>query len=90
MPRYLVERSFAGALAFPLTIDGARACARIVAVNGECGVTWLHTYLSADRRRSFCIHDAPSPEAIRHVSRRNGLPVAQIIEICELSPWFPY
>jgi hypothetical protein len=90
MPRYLVERSFGGVLALPLTAQGAQACTRIVAVNGECGVTWIVTYLSADRRRSFCVHDAPSPEAIRHVARRNGLPVTQIIQVSELSPWFPY
>lgn len=90
MPRYLVERSFGNKLVLPMTVEGARAFARIVSINAQCGVTWLHTYLSADHRRSFCIHDAPSPEAIRHVARRNGLPVTQIIQVCEISPCFPY
>ena len=90
MPRYLVERSFNGGLDIPLGADGTRRCTRIVAVNGECGVTWLHSYVSADRFRTYCIHDAPSPEAIRHVSHRNGLPVTRIIQVSEFSPWFLY
>ena len=90
MPRYLIERSFKDELAMPATAEGRRACARIVAVNGESGVTWVHSYVSADRKTTFCIYDAPCPEAIRHVARRNGLPVAHITEISDLSPYFIY
>ncbi|MFC5577831.1 DUF4242 domain-containing protein [Lysobacter niabensis] len=90
MPRYLIERDFADDLAIPPSAEGAQACARIVAVNGESGVTWLHSYVSADRRKTFCIYDAPTPEAIRHVARRNGLPVMHITEITVLSPYFHY
>jgi hypothetical protein len=90
MPRYLIERSFNDGLDIPATAEGARACARIVTVNGESGVTWLHSYVSADRRKTFCICDAPTPEAIRHVARRNGLPVTHITEISVLSPYFHY
>ena len=90
MPRYLIERDFADDLAIPASAEGAQACLRIVAVNGESGVTWLHSYVSADRRKTFCIYDAPTPEAIRHVARRNGLPVMHITEIAVLSPYFYY
>jgi hypothetical protein len=61
MPRYLIERSFNDELDIPATAEGARACVRIVAVNGESGVTWLQSYVSADRRKTFCIYDAPTP-----------------------------
>ena len=87
MPRYLVERCYSRDIDLPAAAEGARAFARIVAVNGECGVTWLHSYVSADRRRIFCIYDAPAPEAIRHVARRNALPVTQIVQVCDLSPY---
>ena len=90
MPRYLVERSFPADLAIPVNADGARACAQIAGINGEHGVTWLHSYVSADRRKTFCIYDAPAPEAIRKVARRNGLPVTHITEISVLSPYFYY
>jgi hypothetical protein len=88
MPRYLIERAFAADLAIPASEEGARDCARIASINGDSGVSWLHSYVSADRRRTFCIYDAPSPEAIRQAARRNGLPVASIIEISDLSPFF--
>ncbi|MBF6025216.1 DUF4242 domain-containing protein [Lysobacter niastensis] len=88
MPRYLVERTFADALSIPVDAEGARFCAKIAGVNGDCGVTWLHSYVSADRRKTFCIYDAPAPEAIRQVARRNGLPVTSITEISVLEPYF--
>jgi hypothetical protein len=88
MPRYLIERTFPEALEIPANAEGARACAQIVAVNGDHGVTWLHSYVSADRRKTYCIYDAPAPEAIRHVARRNGLPVTSITEISVLAPYF--
>jgi hypothetical protein len=90
MPRYLVERAFNDGLVIAINEDGARACAQIVAVNGGIGVNWLHSYVSADRRRTFCICDAPSPEAVRHAARRSGLPVTSITEISLLSPFFYY
>lgn len=90
MPRYLVERSFPAGLAIPATAEGARACAQIVGVNGGSGVTWLHSYVSVDRKKTFCIYDASAPEAIRQAARRNGLPVTSITEIAVLSPYFHY
>ena len=90
MPRYLIERSFPDGLDIPANADGAQACAQIVGVNGNSGVTWLHSYVSADRRKTFCIYDAVAPEAIRQVARRNGLPVTSITEVSVLTPYFYY
>jgi hypothetical protein len=88
MPRYLVERTFPDGLAVPANTEGAAALARVVAVNAEHGVTWLHSYVSPDRMRSYCIYDGPSPEAIREVARRNALPVGCITEVSVLDPYF--
>ena len=90
MPRYLIERSFSRELDIPATARGAGACARIIAINSEFGVTWVVSYVSADRRKTYCIYDAPAPESIRHVAHRNGLPVTLITQISELSPYFLY
>ena len=81
MPRYMVERTFPSGLAVPVNADGAGALRKIVSVNGEQGVTWVHSYVSADKTRTFCIYDAPTPEAIRQVARRNELPVGSITEV---------
>jgi hypothetical protein len=51
-------------------------------------VTWVHSYVSPDRKATFCIYDAPAPEAIRKVADRNGLPVGRITEVSVLDPYF--
>lgn len=90
MPRYLVERTFADALAIPSTADGARACLGVVENNADAGVTWIHSYVTEDRRKTFCIYDGPSPEAIRQSAARNGLPVDAITPVRVLDPYFLY
>lgn len=88
MPRYLVERSFPGGLGIPVTNEGAAACQAVVANNAEDLVTWVHSYVTPDKTRTFCIYDGPTPEAIRRAARRNGLPVDRIIEVSVLDPYF--
>jgi len=88
MPRYMVERTFPAGLVVPVNTEGANACLKIVGTNGEQGVTWVHSYVSADKTRSFCIYDGPSPEAIRQVARRTELPVNNITEVSVLDPYF--
>jgi len=51
-------------------------------------VTWIHSYVSEDRTRTFCIYDAPSPEAIRRTAAVNRLPVDQITQVAVLDPYF--
>jgi hypothetical protein len=60
----------------------------VVAHNAEQGVTWLHSYVTTDRKQTFCIYDAPNPEAIRAVAKRNELPVDRITEVSVLDPYF--
>ena len=88
MPRYLVERTFAEGLSIPIDASGEKLCLAVVANNGEEGVTWIHSYVSADRRKTFCVYDAPSPEAVRRTAARNKLPVDQITQVRVLDPYF--
>ena len=88
MPRYMIERNFPAGLAVPMTAEGAAGCARIVAHNAEKGVTWVHSYVSSDKTRTYCVYDAPSPDAIREVGHRNELPVGSITEVTVLDPYF--
>ena len=88
MPRYMVERTFPDGLNIPVNDDGAAAMCSIVATNAEEGVNWVHSYVSADRTKTFCVYDAPSPEAIRSVGAKNGVPVDAIHEISVLDPYF--
>lgn len=88
MPRYLVERTFPDGLRLSIDDEGAEACRLIVLTNGEDDVTWIHSYVSSDRQRTFCIYDAPSPEAIRRTAKRNNLPVDHITKVNVLDPYF--
>ena len=81
MPRYLVERTFPDGLAIPMTNEGAQVCLTVVGNNAVDGVTWVHSYVTDDKGKTFCIYDAPSPEAIRTAVERNGLPVDRITEV---------
>jgi hypothetical protein len=87
MPRYIVERTFPDGLALPATDAGAQACQTVVGVNADDGVTWLHSYVTPDRRQTFC-DDAPSPEAVRRAGERNRLPIDRITEVRVLAPYF--
>jgi hypothetical protein len=88
MPRYLVERTFPEGLAIPVSEEGALACQGVIATNADDSVTWVHSYVTQDKRKTFCVYDAPSPEAIRRAARRNNLPVDQITEVRILDPYF--
>ena len=88
MPRYLVERTFPDTLSLPLNEAGAQVCQTIVSTNVEDQVTWLHSYVAPDKQKTFCIYDAPSPEAIRRVARKNHLPLDKITEVSVLDPYF--
>src|SRR4030095_4127293 len=88
MPRYLVQRSFPAGLEIPLDAHGESTVRAIVETNTDDSVTWLHSYVSTDRRTSFCVYDGPSPEAIRRTATRNRLPVDSITEVRVLDPYF--
>jgi hypothetical protein len=88
MPRYLVERTFTEGLHIPVSDEGAAGLRTVIDCNADAGVTWVHSYVSEDKRKTFCIYDAPTPEAIRQTADRNGLPCDQITEVRVLDPYF--
>jgi Nickel responsive protein SCO4226-like len=88
MPRYVVERTFLGGLNIPMTEEGAQICRAVIGGNAQDGVAWVTSYVSQDKSKTFCIYDAPSPEAIRRAAERNKLPVDRITEVSALDPYF--
>ena len=87
MPRYIVHRSFPDGLHIPVGSGGAEACRSVIDRNAEEGVTWISSYVSEDKRTTFCVYDGPNPEAIRKTARRNDLPVDQITQVRVLDPY---
>lgn len=88
MPRYLIERNFPDGLEIPVDTNGIDICQSIIENNSDDNVTWIHSYVSCDKKKSFCIYDAPTPEAIRRAANKNKLPVDRITEILILDPYF--
>ena len=88
MPRFVVERSFPEGLNIPVNNDGDRICGSVIALNAEGRVTWLQSFVSSDRKQTFCIYDAPSAEAIREAATKTALPVDKVTEVRVLDPYF--
>jgi hypothetical protein len=88
MPRYMIERTFPDGLAIPSHPDGAAACLNVVGRIAGHGVTWVHSYVSDDKRNTFCVYDGPSPEAIRAAARDTDLPIDRITRVTVLDPYF--
>ena len=86
--RYLVERTFPDGLNIPVNKEGSEICLTVVSTNAEDNVSWVHSYVTMDKKKTFCIYDAPSPEAIRKAADKNGLPVDNIVEVSVLDPYF--
>ena len=88
MPRYIVERSFPDGVRIPVDNQGAQACLSVVENNATKGVFWVHSYVSQDLNKTFCVYDGPSPDAIREVAGKNNLPVGTITPVRVLDPYF--
>ena len=83
MPLYMIERKFADQL--DLSDDDV---AVIEQINGGEGVRWLFSFLSADRHRTYCLYEAPSPDAILAAARRANVPADEIVEVGAATPQF--
>ena len=76
MPLYLIERNWAEKLN-PNREEANGICQ----VNSEVGIEWLYSFLSADMKKTYCLYEAPNPEAIREAARRLSIPADVIIEL---------
>ena len=79
MPMYVIERTFAEQIDSELLDrDGIRL------VNDDVGVRWLYSFLSADKKKTYCLYEAPNPEALREAAARIGIPADVIVEVNEV------
>ena len=76
MPRFLITRQFAEQLELDKT-----TAARVQEVNDDVGVEWLFSFLSADKRKSYCLYEAPSADAIREAAARLQIPADEVVEV---------
>jgi len=78
VPIFMIERRFAEDLE-----ASTEAADRINRINEEEGVRWLYSFLSADKRKTYCLYEAPFADAIRRAAARAGLPADAVVEIGE-------
>jgi len=76
MPVFMVERQFAEQLDVP-----PETAVEINEINDDSGVRWLSSFLSADKRKTFCLYEADDIDAIRTAAVRAGLPADAIMEL---------
>jgi hypothetical protein len=81
VPLFVIERNYAEQL--ELTKDAA---VELKATNDEVGVAWLFSFLSGDKKKTYCLYEAPSAEAIVEAARLAGLPADVVTEVSELRP----
>jgi hypothetical protein len=80
MPLYVIERRFAEQL--EMSSDDVQL---LEEVNADEGVSWLFSFLSADRHRSYCLYEAPSPDAIITAAKRAGIPADVVTEVSRVT-----
>jgi hypothetical protein len=81
MALFVIERNFAEQL--ELSVEAVRL---VTEVNSDSGVHWLFSFLSADKKKTYCLYEAANAEAIREAARRANIPADVIVEVTELRP----
>lgn len=81
MGLYVIERDFLDGLdPDSLDVDG------IIAVNDDVSIRWILSFLSADKRKTYCLYEAPNPEAIREAAARLGIPADAVVPVNQIGP----
>lgn len=88
MPRYMVEHDYTPKLDVSRMDAGSKFCRVEIDDRGSGQVTWVHIYMSKDKKKSYCVYDAPSSEAILRMASQNDLPEPRITEVMALNPNF--
>lgn len=82
MALFIIERNFAE------QINPSPEEAKMIGeINARTGVKWLYSFLSADKRKTYCLYEAQTADAVRKAAREAGLPADVIIELAgEIRP----
>lgn len=81
MPLFVIEREFAEQL--NLDEQGVEA---IEAYNKDANLRWLFSFLSADKKKTYCLYEASDTDALYKQARDLGIPADAVVEVTELNP----
>jgi hypothetical protein len=76
MSLFIIERNFAEQL--ELSSD---AVTNIKRINDDSEVKWLYSFLSADKKKTYCLYEASDAQSIRDAAERANIPADVIIEV---------
>ena len=80
MPMFLIEREFAD------QFDPDDATLELVdQYNADHDIKWLTSFLSADKKKTYCLYECADIEALRRHAADLGMPVDVITEVAELT-----
>jgi hypothetical protein len=80
MALFMIERTFAEVLDADIDEEDD---AVTEALNDELGLEWVHTFLTADRTRTYCLYESPNAELLQEHARRLGIPADAIVEVTQ-------
>ena len=80
MPLFLVERHYAEQ--FEMTDDAAAHASQYEAIHD---ITWLSSFLSADKKKTYCLYEVDDIDILRKHAADLGLPADVIVEVSELA-----
>jgi uncharacterized protein (DUF1015 family) len=75
MPLFIIERNFAEKIQLDPNDEVT------LKVNEEVGVKWLYSFLSLDKKKTYCLYEAPNAEAVYEAARRANVPADTVIEV---------
>lgn len=81
MPLFIIEREFAEQLQ-----ESPENDARITQINEDVGVRWVYSFLRSDSKKTYCLYEAASADAIREAARRAGIPADVVVEVSQMHP----
>ncbi|MEA3215581.1 MAG: hypothetical protein QOJ19_1737 [Acidimicrobiia bacterium] len=81
MALFVIERTFAERL----DLD-ASAIDDINAYNSNADLRWLFSFLSVDKKKTYCLYEAADREALIKQAEDLGIPLDAMIEVSEVNP----
>ena len=81
MALFVIERNFAEQIDM-----GTADELGIKAVNDDVGIRWVYSFLSADKKKTYCLYEAPNAEAILEAAARLGIPADVIVPVEQIGP----
>ena len=81
MPLFVIEREFAEGF------DPDEETLRLVdEYNATHDLTWLTSFLSADKKRTYCLYECADIGVLRQHAADLGIPADAITEVSEFAP----